>query len=400
MRSWALIGLALLVTLPALVLRLIGQPLEPMAAALVFGVAIVGAAFLLSWGAEAIQVDISQGLAIALLALITVLPEYAVDLYFAWVAGKEPEYIAYVAANMTGANRLLIGVGWSLIVVLFWFKSRRRALELGEGQSADLAFVGISSLYSLGMVVRGTIHWVDSIVLITLFAYYLWIQSRRGGEEPHLLGPSASIASLSTVSRRTITGLLFVFPAAVILASVGPFADGIVETGKARGIDEFIMVQWVAPLASEAPEIIVASLFVLRGQPLVAMGALISAKVNQWTLLLGSIPPVYSLSLGSLSGLPLDARQASEVLLTAAQAIFGVVLISKLQVSIWNALLLFLLFFTQLWFPDPRVRLGYTIVYFAIAFALIAFDGERRAALGQLVTQGLLRRSKNRGGRI
>ena len=54
----------------------------PSAAALLFGLGIVGAAFLLSWAAETAQLDISAGLAAAVLALIAVLPEYAVDFVF------------------------------------------------------------------------------------------------------------------------------------------------------------------------------------------------------------------------------------------------------------------------------------------------------------------------------
>ena len=74
---------ALLITMPGLVVRFthpdIPHPLEGF----LFGLAIVGSAFLLSWAAEVAQLDISAGLAIAILALIAVLPEYAVDFVFA-----------------------------------------------------------------------------------------------------------------------------------------------------------------------------------------------------------------------------------------------------------------------------------------------------------------------------
>jgi cation:H+ antiporter len=75
------LGLARVVGLPA-------RELAPPLAAAVFGVAIIGAAFLLSWGAEAAQADISAGLALALLALLAVLPEYAVDFVFTLQAGR------------------------------------------------------------------------------------------------------------------------------------------------------------------------------------------------------------------------------------------------------------------------------------------------------------------------
>src|SRR5262245_63792680 len=89
-----------------LVLHWSGPPLPPPLEALLSGAAIFGAAFLLSWAAELAQLEIPRGLAIAGLAVIAVLPEYAVDLYFAWQAAQDPTYIGYATANMTGANRL------------------------------------------------------------------------------------------------------------------------------------------------------------------------------------------------------------------------------------------------------------------------------------------------------
>ena len=78
------VGAALLSAVPALWLRFATPELSHAIEALLFGLAIVGAAFLLSWAAEVAQLDISAGLAIAVLALIAVLPEYAVDFVFAW----------------------------------------------------------------------------------------------------------------------------------------------------------------------------------------------------------------------------------------------------------------------------------------------------------------------------
>ena len=82
------VGAALLSAVPALWLRFATPELSHAIEALLFGLAIVGAAFLLSWAAEVAQLDISAGLAIAVLAVIAVLPEYAVDLVFAWKAAR------------------------------------------------------------------------------------------------------------------------------------------------------------------------------------------------------------------------------------------------------------------------------------------------------------------------
>lgn len=129
--------LAALVAVPGVYLgaaTYLGLPhpsLPPPLAALMYGVSIVGGAFLLSWAAEAVQVDISAGMAIALLALLAVLPEYAVDFVFTLHAGQMyAEYgtcltgpggadpCSLALANMTGANRVLVGVGWPLVVLV------------------------------------------------------------------------------------------------------------------------------------------------------------------------------------------------------------------------------------------------------------------------------------------
>src|SRR3989338_4722301 len=98
--------------------------LGPLWGTLLPGLAIFGSAALLSWAAELAQLEISQSLALAFLALVAVLPEYAVDMYLAWQAAHDPSYIAFAAANMTGANRLLIGMGWSAVLFASWVASR------------------------------------------------------------------------------------------------------------------------------------------------------------------------------------------------------------------------------------------------------------------------------------
>src|SRR5208283_3309466 len=91
-----------------------------------------------------------------------------------------------------------------------------------------------------------------------------------------------------------------------------------------------LLVQWLAPLASEAPEFIIATIFASRGKGAAAMATLISSKVNQWTLLIGSLPVAHVLGGGAPS-LALDSRQIEEVLLTATQTLMGVALILALR---------------------------------------------------------------------
>src|SRR6476620_5122189 len=128
--------LAIGLTLPGIVSRVVGIHPTPWIAATLYGLAVVGSAFVLAWGAEALQLDVSQGLALAVLALIAVLPEYVVDFTFASKAGTDPDKYAPLArANMTGSNRLLIGVGWTAVVLIAAWRIRRTARAEGyEGE--------------------------------------------------------------------------------------------------------------------------------------------------------------------------------------------------------------------------------------------------------------------------
>ena len=87
---------------------------------------MIGAAFVVAWGAEAAEFLISQGLALAILALIQTMPEFAVEAVIAWKAGKNPDMVHLAIANFTGSLRLLTGFGWPMIYAVAAFYSRRR----------------------------------------------------------------------------------------------------------------------------------------------------------------------------------------------------------------------------------------------------------------------------------
>lgn len=381
------IALAFLVTVPAVLLRVMKPHLSPGLEAVTFGTAILGAAFLLTWASEVAQLDLSQGLALAALALIAVLPEYAVDLYFAWKAAHHPEYTGYATANMTGANRLLIGIAWPLIVFLYWLKTRRTQLVLPESRSVELVFLTVATLYSFAIPLKGTISLLDMLVLVGCFVAYMWRVAQAEVHEPDLVGPAAVLALLPPMWRRAVVGLFFLYAAGCIIASAEPFAEALIATGRHAGIDEFLLVQWLAPLASEAPEVVIACILTLKGDAQAGMGAMISSKVNQWTLLVGTLPLVYSVSLGHPGALHLDPRQTEEILLTAAQSAFAVAVLANLRLSMFEVAALFTLFVTQLFVPDPTIRYVFSGVYVVLALATFL---RQRAVLPALFRAGLI----------
>ena len=391
------VALAVAATLPGITFRLGGIHTSDPLDALIYGVAIVGAAFLLSWAAETAQLDISAGLAIAILAFIAVLPEYAVDLVFALKGGNAFEQFGVACqsaadaaagresacslalANMTGANRLLIGVGWTAVIFVAWWKYRQRGqrmkdVTLERSHSVELAFLAVATMYSLTLPLKKSITLVDAAVLVSLFIAYTIRISKAPAEEPHLVGPARWMGTFSTRGRRGSYVAMFTFAAVVILLVAEHFAEALVETGATLGISEFFLVQWLAPLASEAPELLVACLYAWRLNTNAGLGTLVSSKVNQWTLLVGTLPIAFAISSASIHGLPIVTRQRDELLLTAAQSLFAVAILVNLKMSVREAWMLFILFWTQFLFGAlvPEDKHGTELIAFSIVYVLLA----------------------------
>src|SRR5262249_36069905 len=250
--------LAVLVTLPALALRAGEFGLSHPVEALLYGLAIVGAAFMLSWAAEVAQLDVSAGLAIAVLAFVAVLPEYAVDLVFAFKAGSA--VAAYgpacrppggpgetpcslALANMTGANRLLIGIGWSMVVFVAWYRSGRTGVRLTEvvlerSHAVELAFLAMATLYSLTLPLKETVTLLDAAILGAIFVAYTVRIASAPAEEPHLVGPARYLGTLGVGTRRAAVVGLFIYSAIVILLVAERFAEALVGTGREFQISE------------------------------------------------------------------------------------------------------------------------------------------------------------------
>ncbi len=395
--------------------------MQPLLSAVVFGVAIVGAAFVLAWAAEAAQVDISAGLALSVLALLAVLPEYAVDFVFTYQAGQVyaengacvpneggANPCSLALANMTGANRVLVGVGWPLVVLvatLAALRNRRAGGEpdddtlpgevrLAPTMSADVAFLGIATLYSLTLPLRSTLTLVDAGVLVTIFVLYAWRLSKAPTEKPKLVGVSAWVGERPRRRRRTLVITFFAVAGLMILATAEHFSEGLVSTGQQLGVDQFLLVQWVAPLASESPELIVACLYAWRLMASNSLGTLLSSKVNQWTLLVGTIPVVFALSAGTTDGLPIDNQQRLELLLTAAQSLFAVAILVNLSLTVYGAVALLSLFSVQFMvsiMASPAVNQMVIIVLSAVYIALaIGQLIRRRRQTVQVIRDGLV----------
>lgn len=386
-RLWYFLIIILFLPLGWIYIHLTGIELNILFEALLPGIAIFSAAFMLSWAAELAMMEIPGALAFAILAVVAVLPEYAVDIYFAWEAARRPEYVSYAAANMTGANRLLIGLGWPVIVLTVYLKTKKKEIVLAEQDKLLVVTLLVATLYSFFIPAKGTLSFIDAIVFLLIFGVYIQRATKQHVVEPELEGITELIGKINTVMRRIITAFFFIYAGFTIYISAEPFAEGLLKVGRHFNIEEFILVQWLAPLASESPEFIVAVIFALKANPKGGFETLLSSKINQWTLLVGMLPLAFIISLGAVSPMHLDFRQKEEILLTSSQSLFAVFILSNLRFSMIEAILLFILFFTQLMvFTSSTARFIYSFVYIIFCFAFFVFSRDLRRSLLELFT--------------
>ena len=423
---------------------------SPLTTVAVSGLSVLGASFLLAWAAETAEKDVPRAFALAVLAVLAVAPEYAVDALYAWGAGskgataeacgqlaaRNPALIESVTtiprsqidtaaeqlalgchegnlavANMTGANRILIGIGWAGIAAFTVWQARRTsdpAVESRRGFLADvvhldrsiateITFLFLATAWAFLVPLGGGIDVVDLVVLVGLYVVYIGIIISGDVEaDTEHVGVPAHLQSYGRSVRVPIVLSLFLYSGFLILTAVEPFAHNLETLGTAIGIPAFFMIQWIAPLASESPELIVVAVLVWKARSTAGFNALISSKLNQWTLLIGTLVVVYSIALGQYGTLPFDLEQTGEIWITAAQSYFALALLVNFTISMREAVALFGLFISQValefvflkfWqpFPSPKLALllTYTAIYLLAGTALfVARRDDLRRLLG------------------
>jgi cation:H+ antiporter len=355
---------------------------------LVSGLSVLGAAFLLAWAAETAERDVPRPFAIAVLAVLAVAPEYSVDALYAWNAGafagtaRGIEAGNLAVANMTGANRILIGIGWAGIALFTVYRRGSSAdpsvteragtladvVQIDSDLALDVVFLLAATLWAFFVPFFGGIDALDMVVLVGIYVTYILVVL-RGDIEPveEHVGVPASLQA-QPKWRRVLTVLaLFAFSGLLIFTAVEPFAHGLEAIGTDIGVPSFFMIQWIAPLASESPELIVVVYLVNKARSTAGFNALISSKLNQWTLLIGTLVVVYSIAYGQYGVLSFDAKQAAEIWLTAAQSFFALAILANFEISVREALALLGLFVSQ-------VGLEFLIIRDAIAFPLTSHE--------------------------
>ena len=346
---------------------------------IIYGFAIFGAAILISWGAEASEKDISGAFVIALIALIAVLPEYSIESILAYTAGKSyknnnfkyTDRVGYVSANVTGANRLLAGLGWPLIMLINLYRNNKQ-INITKNNKLELViiFAGLASMTLTFILDMQPL--IMSAILICIYLFYLYVSSKKESEEPEFVGISKYITEFKKPVRITINVSLIVFSAISIFVVSHPFVESLIHVGEKFGIDEYYLIQWLAPLASESPEILIASLFAFRNKSIESIAIILSSQANQMSLLIGSMGWIFALAAGRLDSFPVNDTQAIEFLLTAAFALFQIAIIYKSKFNKTIIIGFMILFASQLIFSNSDFKFYLSIFLFLLSIPLFS----------------------------
>src|SRR5713101_31389 len=370
------------------------QASSPLAAIWTFP-AMIGSAFLVAWGAEAAEFLVSQGLALAVLALVQTLPEFAVEAVIAWKAGKNPSMVHLAIANFTGSLRLLTGLGWPMIYAVAAFYSKRKGKRLGRILLPDDHAIEVIGLlppmaYFVVIWAKGSLSLFDAAVLAATYGIYLWILLRLPPraetleEDEEVPAVSRWALSYTGGKRWAAVGALLVGGGAVIYIVAEPFLNSVLGLAASLGMSQFVFIQWVAPFLSEFPEKTSAFAWARRvTRAPVALMNMVSSNINQWGILSGLLAVIYCWSHGSTEALPFDAFQRQEILLTILQAFLGWIFLASMDLQAYEAAGLFVLWVVQFVFPSIRIPMMYVYgAWIAIELALVLAGRKSLEAFG------------------
>ncbi len=358
--------------------------------------AMLLSAFLVGWGAEAAQFLVSQGLALAVLAWLQTLPEFAVEAVIAWKAGRDPETSHLAIANLTGAIRLLVGLGWPMIYFVAAFFGRRErgrlpVITLDREHAVEVVGMAPPLLYFVVIWWKQSISLVDAGVLVALYVAYLWVLAQCPPHETEELdeAPAVSRWAYNLGGRMRIAAItgLFASGGVLLYVTAEPFLESMLAVAGLLGVSQFILVQWVAPFLSEFPEKLTAFNWARRvSHAPMALMNMVSSNINQWTLLAAMIPIIYGWSHASAHGgwvpFTFDGEQETEIALTIAQSVLATLLLSDLRFTWHDAAALFVLWLVQFVVPGWREEIAVIYLAWAALLVVAALAGKRGMRAG------------------
>lgn len=318
---------------------------------------ILIASMLITWGAESAQFFVAQGFALAMLAWLQTLPEFAVEGVLAWKQQTE-----LLLANLTGALRLLTGLAWPMIYLTAAVTHRRRTgtplkrIELDAHHSVEVIGLLFPLLYAIFIWWKGSLHFWDAIPLLVMYGAYLALLLKLPPQKKEGIDDLEKIprAIVTAPRAQRIAGIFgcFLVGGVLIYLTAEPFLGSLVALATAIGIPGFVVIQWFAPVISEFPELLSTFYFARQEEKAgVALMNIASSNINQWTLLVAMLPVVYSIRLGAPAGFAFDPDQKIELLLTIGQSLVSMLFLLNMYFSFLEAVAIFVLFAVQFILP-------------------------------------------------
>ncbi len=340
--------------------------------------AIVLAAMLIAWAAECGQFFISQGLALAVLAWIQTLPEFAVEAVIALEAAKDPAKVHLITANYTGSLRLFVGLGWPMVYFVSMFFGRKKGAQrlswkiLFDDEHA-IAIISLlpALFYFVYIYVKGTLDIFDGVVLGAIYVIYLFLLSKMPPQEEEAVEDLGRIPKYVMKQKKSVTIFwiigFFIAGGLILYYAAHPFLNSMLAIATAVGISQFVFVQWVAPFLSEFPEKLSAFHWARKvTKAPMALANFVSSSINQWTILVAIVPFIYAFGLGRIAPVVFDDHQKLEILLTMVQSYLGFLFLASMDFGFFEAIALFVLWLIQFLIPDTRQWILW--VYAAWAF--------------------------------
>ena len=350
-------------------------------------IAVASAAYLL-WGASGpLWSRASRPAVLVVLTLAAVLPEYVVDIHFAWsgAGSTETEGAPYALSGVTGANSIVIGLAWPLLAIMT-LRGGGNGVVLELGRRVSLWILLLASLYGFTIFLKGFLSLFDTAFLALLFGAYLWMAIKRS-EPPRSVEAGASESGRGTAAQ--LVWLAAVVSATVVLASY--FAVSLTESLQPYRQDRFEAAQWIVSLAAKGPLIMVIVVLGWRNRAGQVMSVLLTAQIAHLTVVPASVPVAFfvrGMVDGAAASLPLEGIQGSELLIAAAQTLFLVVMAARMAIPIRGAAMLLGMFALQAtlgWLQsegDSTAALDtMAAAYLALSVLVVARDRSRLAPL-------------------
>ena len=222
--------------------------------------------------------------------------------------------------NVVGSNifnvLLILGVTALLMPIKYTCDNIRRDIPLNIGAS-----VLVIALCLLGKVWRGEygLSRIDGLLMLSLFALYLW-SSLRGGRD----GQTEEAATASTGFYRytSVCIIAIVAGLAGLIYGGNLFVDSASAIARQWGVSEAIIGLTIVAGGTSLPELVSSVIAVTKQKGQMALGNIVGSNIFNLLLILGTASTICPLTMGGITFVDWGVMLLSSLVLLAATYAF------------------------------------------------------------------------------